>query len=587
MKKRLFLHTTLIICGGLLCFFAASVYITHKNNLNIAKDTVMETAQIYADLYDADTDLSAFVKAGSGTRVTIISPDGDVLADTRPLDMSAMENHLSRPEIQAVRDGAPAAHVRYSDTLATDLVYYALQAESGDSFVYVRVAIPVERIDSYLLQSLPLLVLLLLLVALLCFLFTRSMVNRIISPFEAIEQKLRLLSKGAYTPEAVGKSYAEMDEIVREMDEVALVLQNSFAALREEKLKVEYILNNIGDGLLVLDEDRNIVLINAAATETFVVRPSIVGKHLHYLSYDQKLLGAVDECLCLKKDALFDFVLRGRIFLTAVKALPGTALTMIVFSDVTESRENAKRREEFFANASHELKTPLTAIKGFNELSALHSKEEAIRRYIDGITRETDRMLTLIGDMLKLSELENAPHISPNPVSLAKMAEEAREALSAVICEKSIHFELHGDAEVSADPEHVYEVMKNLVENAVRYNECGGRVSVAIESGGERVKLTISDSGIGIPPEDQTRIFERFYRVEKSRSQRNGGTGLGLSIVKHICALYDWNVSLKSKLGAGTEVTVLFSGYQGREASRVAEDMARIITEAEYDAQKV
>jgi two-component system phosphate regulon sensor histidine kinase PhoR len=232
-------------------------------------------------------------------------------------------------------------------------------------------------------------------------------------------------------------------------------------------------------------------------------------------------------------------------------------MIIVVLSDVTESRENAKQREEFFANASHELKTPLTAIKGFNELTAINNKDENINKYIDSITRETDRMLSLISDMLKLSELESQYDINPVSVALSKVANEVREVLSTSISEKNIIFEMTGEATVTAEQAHIYELLKNLVENAVRYSNQGSKVSVIIENK-KTVQLTVSDNGIGIAPQEQTRIFERFYRVEKSRSQRSGGTGLGLSIVKHICALYDWKLSLKSKFGVGTEIIVLF-----------------------------
>jgi two-component system phosphate regulon sensor histidine kinase PhoR len=167
-------------------------------------------------------------------------------------------------------------------------------------------------------------------------------------------------------------------------------------------------------------------------------------------------------------------------------------------------------------------------------------------------------MLTLIGDMLKLSELENTQEINPVPVSLANVVSEVQEVLSASISEKAINFKIAGDAEVTAEQGHIYELLKNLIENAVRYNNQNGKISVTIESDKQAARLVVSDNGIGISPEEQTRIFDRFYRVEKSRSQRNGGTGLGLSIVKHICALYDWKLSLKSKLGVGTEIVIIF-----------------------------
>ena len=236
------------------------------------------------------------------------------------------------------------------------------------------------------------------------------------------------------------------------------------------------------------------------------------------------------------------------------------------FQMTLESLRNEKiKRDDFFANASHELKTPLSAIKGFNELTALNNKDENLTRFISGIARETGRMLSLIEDMLKLSELE-AEDVDGGAVevSLAAVIDEVTETLSTAISEKSLRFTSMGDGTVTAVQGHVYDVVKNLLENAVRYNKQGGRVSVIVKGdksgrGDSTVSLKVADSGIGIPAEDRLRVFGRFYRVEKSRSVKNGGTGLGLAIVKHICALYDWEVTLSSKVGKGTVVVVRFS----------------------------
>jgi two-component system phosphate regulon sensor histidine kinase PhoR len=558
MKKRLFLYTIFLLFVALLGFFGLSAYVTHSNNLSLAKDMVMETAWNYAGLYQGNTGLSSFVKTSGDTRITVIAPDGMVLADRRPIDIAMLENHLGRPEVQAAANGSPAAFVRYSDSLGVDMIYYALKVPDGDRYVFLRVAVPVAKIDAYLFRSLPLLVSVFLVIAFLCFVFSRSMIARVTKPFESVEQKLRLLSNGEYIPESISGSYEEIDRITQDIDEVAQMLQKSINDLRNEKTKLDYILDNIGDGLIVLDAEKSITLINASALHIFGAKPDIAGKNLNYLSFDQTLMDAVVECVDHAGAALFEFSLNGRIYLVAVKRLPDTGLTMVALSDVTENRENEKRREEFFANASHELKTPLTSIKGFNELAEINNKDENMNKYIDGIARETGRMLTLISDMLKLSELENTQKVNPVPISLAPVVNEVREALSHAISEKSIEFVTAGDAIVDAEQEHIYELVKNLIENAVRYNNQNGRVSVTMESEKKGASLFVSDNGIGISLDEQTRIFERFYRVEKSRSVRNGGTGLGLSIIKHICALYGWKLSLKSKLGVGTEITVRF-----------------------------
>ena len=560
MKKRLFLYTIFIVFAGLLGFFAASLHATHSNNLRIAKDTVMEKARICAGLYSDGMELSLFVKAGSDTQIMVVASDGTVLADSRQVDAGTLENHLNRPEIQAAASGSPAAYIRHSDTFGADLIYYALKVDGGDGHVFIRTAIPVTKISAYLSQSLPLLAFSLFVAALLCFYLIRGTINRVVAPFSSVERKLRLLSNGEYKPEPVPESYEEIDKIIRNIDDIALILQKSFNDLRSEKNKLDYIINNIGDGLFAADRNKAVALINSAALGIFNVTPNIIGKNLNYLTFDKTLSAAVEDCVALAKAALFELTLNGGIYLVTVKRLTDTELTMVVLSNVTENRESAKQREEFFTNASHELKTPLTAIKGFNELASLNNKDESIRKYIDGIARETDRMLLLIGDMLKLSELENAKDINPVPVQLAKIVEEARENISGAIAEKSIIFEAAGDCTVTAEPEHVYELVKNLIENAARYNDQGGKVlvNITIENDKKTARLIVSDNGIGISPGEQSRIFERFYRVEKSRSQRNGGTGLGLSIVKHICALYNWKLSLKSRPGAGTEITVLF-----------------------------
>ena len=558
MKKRLFLYAIIIIFTGLLCFFSASVYITHNNNLNIAKDTVIETAQIYTDLYNETLDYNLLVKVGKDTRVTIISYDGKVMADSQPLDINAMENHLSRPEIQDALGGSQTAYVRHSDSLGSDLIYYAVKADTDNGYIFIRISIPVAKIDSYLINSLLPLVLILCAVVLLCFMFSRAVIWRITKPFEVVGEKMRLLSIGEYAPEPIVGSYEEVDTLLKDIGEVAQALQDNMTALRDEKVKAEYILNNIGDGIFAVDAGRAIAFINNAAIRVFDVTRDIVGKGLNYLTYEKALVAAVDDCISQDKTSLFEMAGGGKTHLVTVKRLPDTILTMVILSDITDSRESAKRREEFFANASHELKTPLTAIKGFNELAEINNKDERINKYIGSITRETDRMLALIGDMLKLSELESTQTVKVGFVSLLKVVNEVRETLSAVITEKALSLDVVGDGMIEAEPEHIYELVKNLIENAVRYNNHGGSVYVTIESDKKGTWLVVYDDGIGISPKEQDRIFERFYRVEKSRSQKNGGTGLGLSIVKHICALYGWKLSLKSKLGVGTEITVVF-----------------------------
>jgi len=535
MKRRLFAYTTLVVFIGLLSFFVLSLSVVRNANVNSAKNTAIKTAQICAAFFNSNTNLYDFYVCGVEIEI--------ILADD-------VENHENYPEIEAALFGAPKAFVRGGT------VYYAVQANFGDDYVILRTAVPVAGINSYFMPMLPFMGLVFLLSAALCFVLARKITTGVIVPIKQALQKFALFPNNSQAETNV-KIYEEIDKLTKEIDSSATAMQRHFSALRDEKNELSYIINNMGGGLFVVDDANTITLINSAAMDIFGVTPDVVGKNLNYLCYDEALSLAISE---REKNAVLEIVLKGSIFFVTVKRLPNASFTMIAMADVTENRENSKRREEFFANASHELKTPLTAIKGFNELLLLNSNDGSLRKYADSIARETNRMLLLIEDMLSLSELESikgSGH-ARMPVQVGDIIAEAGESLSSAITEKNIDFKITGNGVVLAEPGHVYEVAKNLIENAVRYNNQNGKVHVAISRKRGVLQLVVADNGIGVSPSEQVRIFERFYRVEKSRAPKGGGTGLGLSIVKHICSLYGWDVSLKSKLGVGTEVTVVF-----------------------------
>jgi len=518
----------------------------------------METARISAGLFTEDVDYQEFVSVGGDTRITIISSDGVVLADSYPRYNASVENYLNRPEVASALRGLPEVHTRYSTTLNADFIYYALQVPTSGGHVFVRASMPVARVDAYLRQSLPWLFVTLAVLAFICFFVVRNVANQILEPFNSIENNLRLLARGEYRQQPISHSFYEIDKITREIESVSILLQKNYNALKSEKNKLSYILNSIGIGLFVVDEMLNLTLVNTAACGIFNASSDVAGKKLNYLVPDKKFTEAVSECVKTTKGTLFEFAFEGKIYLVTLKWLPDTDLIMVALADVTENRESSKRREEFFANASHELKTPLTAIKGFNELASNENKDESLDKYIKGICRETNRMMSLLSDMLKISELENTTEKNPALISLDTIVCEIKETFLPVITEKSIIFETSGNAKVLSEPKHIYDIVKNLIENAIRYNSPGGKVTVKIEEKDKVITLSVSDNGIGISPAEQAKIFERFYRVEKSRSVEGGGTGLGLSIVKHVCALYHWKLSLKSKLGVGTTVTIEF-----------------------------
>ena len=574
MKKQIYLFSALLMLA-MLILFLATIQITRQNNLLTAQNTVVRNTEKFILAFGHNNDLD-MANSWGDTRISIISLQGELLADSHLRNFFPDDNYLTRPEVIAAIGSTPAIYQRFSDTWQRASIYYARQIFVRDADpVIVRASLPLESVNAYLRQSLPLLLFLLVAIAIAAFFLTRRMAGRVMLPFAAIEQRLLQLSYNKVRmhknlaqvslPEhekangvsiLQNTSFPEFDNITKEIDAIAVTLQNNIAELEEEKNKLAYILNNITDGLFVVDENMSITLVNSAALEIYNASSGFKYTRLNYLVSDTTLLTAVEDCIKNERNSLQDITEGGKIYLCAINRLPSAKLTMITFTNVTESRENQKQREEFFANASHELKTPLTAIKGFSELVSIHNQDENLTKYITAINRETARMMQLIIDMLALSKLENTQEAVALEISISKIIAEVKDVLSAQILEKQIKFETAGDAVVMAQPDHMYEVIKNLVENAIRYNETGGKITIKVKQSKKGASITVTDTGIGIAPEEQHKIFERFYRVEKSRNSWSGGTGLGLSIVKHICAIYGWRLKLTSKFRVGTSVVV-------------------------------
>lgn len=298
--------------------------------------------------------------------------------------------------------------------------------------------------------------------------------------------------------------------------------------------------------------------MNDNAKLVFDVKNDAISSNYTVLSANEKFISAVSDAVNERINKVFEFTTAAHdVYLTSIRCLDG-GMTIIVLSDITAVKHGEEIRSEFFANASHELKTPLTAIKGFNDVIGMKSKDDDIRTLSSKIDKEVNRVVSLIDDMLNLSKLETTKTPIVEKVDLVAVAYDAEESISALARDKNVNIEISGEGTVEMEKDHAYELVKNLMENAVRYNEDGGHVFVSVDEKSDKVTLKVKDDGIGIDEENQSRIFERFYRVNKSRSRETGGTGLGLSIVKHVAELYDAKLTLSSTLGAGTEITVSF-----------------------------
>ena len=535
MKNKILIFNLAIITLSLLTVFFSGITLNKNSHRAEAEAEVKTLTEAYKSTYDENNIDKMFENAPDGVRLTVINDKGEVVKDT---DGEITENHLGREEIIAAIGGNPKVVVRYSNSLKKDMVYYALKAERTDGdYDFIRVAIPVADVDGYVKNTIPTLIYVLIAAIFICYIASILMTSSLVKPIKDVKDKITAVKNGDYSVKIPASGDEEVNTMLSEINDVSELLQKTIQKANDEKERLDYILRNISDGIIVLD----------------IAEPS--GKNYSILTANENFNAEIADCLSFGADKRFEYSDGGKTFIVSVNRLDN-GYTIIVLSDITAVKNSEKTRSEFFANASHELKTPLTSIKGFNDIVSMSTKEEKTKELSLKIDKEVTRIVTLINDMLDLSRLEAEEKPQTEKIDLKKVSEGVIESLSALAEKKNVTVKLCGEGIVDMESEHAVELVKNLVENAIRYNNDGGHVFVDIKKADGAVKLIVKDDGIGIEDKYKQRIFERFYRVDKSRSREMGGTGLGLSIVKHICTLYNAGLTLESTLGVGTTITV-------------------------------
>jgi len=374
-------------------------------------------------------------------------------------------------------------------------------------------------------------------------------------PLLKIKDNLEEIIDGNYHPEITLLKDDEINKIVSKIDILNLKLNSAFAETRDQKEKLDYILNNIADGIIVFDCSLNIVLINRNAYKIFE-RKNLNGKNFIFLTDNETFSQNLTVIQKSHKTITFKLEINNVYFVNFTYTESG--LILAVLTNITYEANEGKIRSEFFANASHELKTPLTSIKGFNELIELNVKDPKIKKYTEKISEESLRLLGLIEDMMSLSKLENKKILNPISLDCLNETDEVFNELSLLANKKNISLKVEGNTNILMEKEDLHKMLKNLIENAIKYNNVGGYVLVHLSNNQKENFIEVKDNGFGIPTKDLSRIFERFYRVDESRSRDSGGTGLGLAIVKHIVNVYGGEIKVSSIINIGTTFTIVF-----------------------------
>lgn len=553
MKHKLLIFNLIVVTVALLTVFLSGISVNKSSHRLTAVAETKALAEAYKSVFE-EKDIDNAVKDVPGNvRVTFIDYGGKVLADSEG-DISG--NHLDREEIVAALKGEPKAVFRYSSSVKKEMVYYAEKIELSDAYIFLRVSIPVASVDDYVRSTIPTMIYVLIAAIFVCYIASVLITNSLLKPIKDVKDKITAVKNGDYSPSIPRGNDEEINAMLSEINDVSERLKVSIEEARNDKERLDYILDNISDGIVVLDKDGGVERVNANAAAIFSVK-NAEGKNYGVLTENEKFNSGVENCLKTGENSSFEVKTGGKIYMTSVKMLE-RGYAIIVLTDITAVKNSEKTRSEFFANASHELKTPLTAIKGFNDIIFLSTTDEKTKELSGKIAKETDRIVLLINDMLNLSNLEAERSPIKERVDLVKVCEDVKESLSSLAEQKKVTVEVSGSGVIETEKEHAVELVKNLTENAVRYNEAGGHVRVNVGKADGKTILTVKDDGIGIDDKDKERIFERFYRVDKSRSREMGGTGLGLAIVKHICAVYNADLKLESKIGEGTTVTISF-----------------------------
>lgn len=525
------LASLLLILGYLYDFFGGVQETQLKDELTLASAAVESTGGDYLAQLSSDR-----------FRLTWIAADGSVLYDTQA-DASSMESHADREEVQQALKTGEGESTRYSATLLQKTLYYARRL--GDGTV-LRISVSRATAGLLILGVLQPMLLVLAAALILSGVLARRLSKRIVDPLNRLDLDHPLHSG----------SYEELAPLLGRINQQHREISSQLRTLRRKTDEFDQITGSMKEGLVLLDNAGVVLSINPAAQKLYGVSRASVGQDFLTVDRGRDMSRAIADAV---KNGHSEVRSErgGRAYqfdLSRIESGGETVGAVLLAFDVTDQEYAERSRREFTANVSHELKTPLQGIIGSGMV-----KPEDLPRFVGHIHDEASRLVTLIDDIIRLSQLDEGGELPTEEVDLLALSRETAESLRPAAEKKHVTLEVSGEsAPVMGVRRLLYEIVYNLCDNAIKYNVEGGSVRVETVCGPETVQLTVSDTGIGIAPDQQERVFERFYRVDKSHSKASGGTGLGLSIVKHAVQLHRGTIALQSEPGKGTCIRVCF-----------------------------
>ena len=531
------LCSVLIIMGCLYDYFGGVQERQLEDELALAQTGVECSGKTYLEALK-----------GESYRLTWIAPSGEVLFDSQA-DESSMENHAQREEVRQALETGEGQSSRYSSTLLEKTIYYAKKLTDGS---ILRISISRATAGVLVMGMLQPMLVVLAAALILALVLAKRISARIVAPLNRLDLEKPLEND----------TYEELSPLLTRINQQRRQIDAQLRTLQQKKDEFAQITASMNEGLVLMNEKGTVLSINPAARELFHAEPDCVGQDFLTVERSHEISCAIRRAL-EEGHAELHVERGGREYQLDISRIEseGTVIGAVLLAfDVTEQAFAERNRREFTANVSHELKTPLQSIMGSAELIENGLvKQEDMPRFVGHIRTEAARLVTLIEDIIRLSQLDEGGELPFEPVDLKKLAEEASASLASAAAEKQVTIRVHGDdRQITTVRRLASEIIYNLCDNAVKYNREGGSVDVTIDGTAHGAVVTVQDTGIGIPPEHQSRVFERFYRVDKSHSRQSGGTGLGLSIVKHAVQYLGGRIELESQPGKGTTMRVHF-----------------------------
>ena len=481
-------------------------------------------------------------------RITWVGSDGTVKYDNKT-DASKMENHANREEVKDALKFGRGECSRYSSTLTQKTLYYARKINDGS---VVRISVSQDTVLKLLFSMISPVIITIIIAVILSSILARGVSKKVVEPLNNLDLNEPLKND----------AYGEISPLLRHIEHQHRQIDEQLEELQKKKDEFQATIENMDEGLILLDAKNNIISINPAAKKIFGATDECVGKDFLVIERNLSVGNTIKEAMEKGKAEMIlkRYGLDYQIGVSKIESAGNTLGAVLLAVDVTEKNNAERTRREFSANVSHELKTPLQSIIGSAELMENNLvKEEDMPRFVGHIRKEAERLVKLVEDIIRLSWLDENRDMEMELVNLKDIADETKEALENTAKEKNVTINVSGeDIKLHGVRSLLYEIIYNLCENGIKYNKEGGSVDITLSKEGGKDILVVEDTGIGIKEEQQSRIFERFYRVDKSRSKETGGTGLGLSIVKHAAMYHNADVILESTEGQGSKFTVIF-----------------------------